>query len=224
MFASYMSGLLSWRAWFRQAAWATRVRAQARAGGAELTLDVDPTARIGSGVVVRAAPGSRSELVVGPRCRIEDGTEVHLNGGRVTLGPDCEIRARAVLHVNRGHVEMQGSNVLSWGTTVHCSEHVLLEPLASASEYVTIADSRHFHADEASWFYDHFESAPVRIGRNTWLASKSTVMMGAQVGACSVVAANSVVAGVVGDGVVVAGAPAKVVRATLLDRRTSAAS
>lgn len=87
--------------------------------------------------------------------------------------------------------------------------------MASCSEYVTIVDSRHFHSADGGWFYSNSESKPVEIGRNVWLASKCTVMMGAQIGDDSLVGTNSVIGGVVDPETVVAGVPAKPVRSSL---------
>lgn len=90
-----------------------------------------------------------------------------------------------------------------------------MREMASCSEYVTIVDSRHFHAADGSWFYSNSESKPVEIGRNVWLASKSTVIMGAQIGADALVGTNSVAGGVVAPETVVAGVPARPVRSSL---------
>ncbi|MDG2113332.1 MAG: acyltransferase [Actinomycetota bacterium] len=53
---------------------------------------------------------------------------------------------------------------------------------------------------------------PVRIGAGSWIGSGAVILPGAQIGRHVVVAANSVVRGVVPDHSVVAGVPAKVVR------------
>src|SRR5947209_3815117 len=78
-----------------------------------------------------------------------------------------------------------------------------------------IADSRHFHTDEATFFYDNIESAPVDIGRNVWLANKCSVLMGVTIGDYATVAGHSVVTRDVAPRSLVAGAPARPIGATL---------
>ena len=55
------------------------------------------------------------------------------------------------------------------------------------------------------------ETAPVRIGRGTWLAERVAVLRGANIGRCCIVGANSVVRGEIPDYSIAVGAPAKVV-------------
>lgn len=193
---------------------------KARSAGATLTLDIHETARVGTGVLLVVAHGSSNHVRIGAGSRIEDGVLLHLSGGTVSLGPRTELRRNTVLHVNGGHLELQADNILSWGCTVHCAERVVLEAFAGASEYVTITDSRHFHTDEETFFYHNAESAPVLIGRNTWLASKATVLMGTEIGAHAVVGCHSVASGQVPAAMLVAGAPARPIRSSFEhDRR-----
>lgn len=53
---------------------------------------------------------------------------------------------------------------------------------------------------------------PVRIGSGSWIGSGAVILPGAQIGRHVVVAANSVVRGVIPDHCVVAGVPARIVR------------
>jgi acetyltransferase-like isoleucine patch superfamily enzyme len=194
--------------------WIVAAKAKAKVASASLSLDVHPTARIHPGVVLSLGHGTSNRLVIGAGCRLEDGVLMLLNGGTVELGRDVELRSRTVIHVN-GKLSMAGGNILSWGCTVHCGERVELDELAGCSEYVTIADSRHFHTTEEDFFYHNSDTTPVHIGRNVWLASKATILPGTDIGDHSVVACNSVVNGVVPRATLVAGAPARPIRSTL---------
>jgi len=198
----------------RRAQWIAKAQLKARAARASLELDVHPTARVHAGAVLSIAHGTHNRMTIGPACRIEEGVVLVLNGGTVELGPRVEIRRNTVLHVD-GHLSMAGDNILSWGCTIHCGERVDVDEFAGASEYVTIADSRHFHTDEERFFYHNAATDPVRIGRNVWLAAKATVLPGSDIGDCAVVGCNSVVSGAVTKATLVAGAPARPIRSTL---------
>lgn len=209
---SQVGGMISWRRWARRRAWEVRCQLAARLAGAHLDIDVADDVAVASDVDVVCRPGTRNHLAIAGGSRIDQGVLLQLDGGTVHLGPATHLRRGVVLNV-AGRLELQGSNILSWGTTVHCADHVLFEPLASASEHVTVTDSRHFHTTPDAFFYHHTESAPVRIGRNTWLASKSTVLMGSQLGGSSVLGAHSVFQGTAPDDSLLVGAPARRARA-----------
>lgn len=214
MLQTYVTKLLRGRRRTQHRVWAAKAAARARASGGQLTLEVDPTATVSPTVDVRVRSGSRNRLVIGAGVRLEDDVFILLADGDVHIGADSHLRQRVVLNVG-GTLRLEGENILSWGTTVHCAERVTLEPQASCSEYVTITDSRHFQTDGDAWFYHQSESAPVRLGRNVWLAAKSTVMMGTDIGAASIVAAHAVVSGDVDPASLMAGTPARRIRSSL---------
>lgn len=214
MLRPVMEGLLRARVEARLRLWLVRVRLAALATGSTIELRVDDTARVGRGARVQFDRGTRNRLSIGARTRIRDDVIIQLRGGTVEIGPDCDVREACRLNV-AGRLVLEGRNVLGWASTVHCMESVVLHEMCSCSEYVTVVDSRHFHSPDGSWFYSNSESKPVEVGRNVWLAAKATVIMGTQIGDDSLVAANSVVGGVVEPETVVAGIPAKPVRSSL---------
>ena len=209
-----LAGLLAWRTWFRRTMFVIGVQARARVARATVDLDVAPDARFEGRISVYIQPGTKNRLVIGRKCRIQNGVLLELKGGVIELGKSVELRRNTVLNVS-GHLRMEESNIISYGNTVHCADRITLAPFASCSEYVTIADSRHFHTDEQTFFYDNIDSAPVAIGRNVWLANKSSVLMGVTIGDYSTVAGHSVVTKDVPPKTLVAGAPAKPIGTTL---------
>jgi acetyltransferase-like isoleucine patch superfamily enzyme len=214
MLRPVMEALLRARIETRLKVWILKVRLRAVATGSLVVVDVDPSVRLGRRVGVQFDRGTSNRLSIGPRTLLRDDVLLQLRGGTIEIGPDCDVREACRLNV-AGRLVLEGRNVLGWACTVHCMESVRLAQMASCSEYVTIVDSRHFHSRDGAWFYSNSESKPVEIGRNVWLASKCTVIMGAQIGADSLVAANSVVGGVVNPETVVAGIPAKPVRSSI---------
>lgn len=158
--------------------------------------------------------GARGAITLGSGSRIQDGVIVQLSdGGRIDIGDDVLVRTGAVLNVS-GHLELRGQNLISWHTVVHCAEHVVFEELTGTGDGVTVVDSTHHHgapgAPDEHWYHNS-RSAPVVLGRNTWLAAKSTVVAGVTLGARTTVAAHAVVRpGTYPDGVTLAGVPARI--------------
>lgn len=56
------------------------------------------------------------------------------------------------------------------------------------------------------------EGAEVSIGKNVWIAAKTTILKGVKIGDNSIIAAGSIVAKDVGTGTIVAGNPAKEIK------------
>lgn len=204
------------RRWFE-----TQVRAAAAWNRAEVELRIDPSVRFGRDVRATVQPGTSSVLHIGAGTTVGDRVLFKLKGGQARIGDGCDLRGDVTIGV-AGDLELAGDNVLSWGTVVHCDELVRLGPMTSAAEFVTVADSTHFHTAPGVPFHHNLHTAPVRIGANVWLCPKATVAHGVTIGDDCVVAANAVVTGDVPAGQVVAGAPAKVVRPSRAAAPTSA--
>lgn len=156
-------------------------------------------------------PRTTNMLRIGPGCSIGDDVLVHLDGGTLVMTESVEIRARCALHI-RGALRFAGTNILSYGCTMHCDEQIDVEHMASFSEYVTIVDSSHTHHGGDEWFVANIRSAPVVIGANAWLGAKVTVARGVHLGERSVVGANSVVISDVPADCLASGVPAKIVK------------
>jgi acetyltransferase-like isoleucine patch superfamily enzyme len=192
----------------RRARFVANVRRAAWQVGAEVELDLPPDLLVGKDVTVQVEPGSRNRLVLGPGSRIDDRALLMLKGGSVLGGPRIEVRRDVVLNV-AGTLRLDGDNPLSWGTVVHCSSDVHLEPMAGIAEHVTIADSSHFFTTPDEHFWHNVRTGSVRVGRNTWVCPKATLTRGADVGSHCIVASNSVVTGPVPDGHLASGVPAR---------------
>ena len=79
----------------------------------------------------------------------------------------------------------------------------------------TVTDSDHTHGGgHDSVLFNPVETAPVRIGRGTWLGDRVSVLRGADIGRHCTIGANSVVRGTIPDYSVAVGAPARVVGST----------
>lgn len=188
---------------------ATRVRA--RLTGARLLVEIGPDVRFDSRVRITVDRGTTGRLVCEQGVRLHEGVHIQLRGGTVRLGRGSSVRRGSVLNIS-GELVLEADNIISYYNIIHCAERVHLAPFASTNEFCTIVDSRHLHTDDATFFYENTESAPIEIGRNVWLANKSSVLMGVTIGDEAIVAAHAVVHGDVPARALVGGIPARVIK------------
>jgi acetyltransferase-like isoleucine patch superfamily enzyme len=87
-----------------------------------------------------------------------------------------------------------------------------LEDDVVLSAYSTVIDSDHtFRQGNPNVMHNSLDTAPVRIGRGTWIAERVSVLKGARIGECCIIGANSVVRGEIPPYSIAVGAPARVV-------------
>jgi acetyltransferase-like isoleucine patch superfamily enzyme len=191
----------------RRAVLIARIRLLALWHRAEVEIDISTDVRLGHDISAIVMPRTTNLLRIAPGNQVGDRVLFRLDGGEILIGPGCDLRRDTVLNV-AGRLELIGRNIFSWGCAVHCSESVIFEPLASAAEHVTVADSSHYFTDPETFFYDNTRSAPIRIGGNTWLCPKATVTSGVTIGSHCIIGSNSVVTRDVPEGHLASGIPA----------------
>jgi acetyltransferase-like isoleucine patch superfamily enzyme len=99
--------------------------------------------------------------------------------------------------------------------TITAAESIVIEENVVLSAFTSVIDSDHTFGDNSeSVLWNPVESAPVRIGRGTWVGERTTILRGAQIGRSCAIGANSVVRGAIPDYSVAVGVPAKVVGST----------
>ena len=187
-----------------------RLKLLARLRGAEVTIRVSPDLELGTRVQFQVDPGSRNLVEIGPQCRILDDVLIQLKGCELRLGERVEIRRGTVLNLS-GRLTCVGRNIISYNNVIHCANEVKFDVYSSTNEFVSIVDSTHHHDGEHEFFYENVSSAPISIGRNSWICNKASVLMGVRIGHNAVVASHAVVNRDVPDGTVVAGIPARVI-------------
>ena len=131
------------------------------------------------------------------------GALVSMSAGLVPgqdLGPD------PVLRIGDRCVIGRGSHIVAHAD-VRIGDDVWTGP------YVYITDQNHGYEDPDTPIGRQWPvNNPVEIGAGTWLGAGAIILPGARIGRHVVIAAGSVVRGVVPDHCVVAGVPARVVR------------
>jgi acetyltransferase-like isoleucine patch superfamily enzyme len=96
--------------------------------------------------------------------------------------------------------------------SISASERIVLEDDVILSAYSTVIDSDHtFRQGNPNVMHNSVDTAPIRIGRGTWIGERVAVLKGAQIGECCMIGANSVVKGEIPPYSIAVGAPARVV-------------
>jgi lipopolysaccharide O-acetyltransferase len=98
--------------------------------------------------------------------------------------------------------------------TISATESVVIEDDVVLATGCTVIDSDHTRGESDNVLYNPLVSAPIRIGRGSWLGDRVSVLRGSDIGRGCVIGANSVVRGSIPDYSVAVGAPARVVGST----------
>ena len=135
---------------------------------------------------------------------------------RVSIGQRCGLGDGLFLSTGRTASITIGDDVsINTGCLLVASERITIGANTAIGEYVSIRDQAHRFAPGHGVRGQGFDIAPIEIGENVWIGRGVFIGPGTRIGANSIVAANSVVHGVFPDGVLIAGAPAKVKRSTM---------
>jgi lipopolysaccharide O-acetyltransferase len=98
---------------------------------------------------------------------------------------------------------------------ISASEKIVIEDYVVMATGCSIIDSDHTHAgSHDSVLFNPVETAPVRVGRGTWLGDRVSVLKGSDIGRFCTIGANSVVRGTIPDYSIAVGSPARVVGTT----------
>jgi serine acetyltransferase len=166
-------------------------------------------AAFGAGSLLAFPPGTvfgEGSIAVGADVLV--GALVTLSAGMVPgqdLGPD------PVLRIGDRCVIGRGSHVIA-------HQSIVIGPDVFTGPYVYVTDQNHGYEDPDMPIGRQMpRNSAVSIGAGSWLGAGAIVLPGADIGRNVVVAAGSVVRGIVPDHCVVAGVPARVVRSYVPD-------
>ena len=120
---------------------------------------------------------------------------------------------------NRAHVFVKygalttGKNVhIGIGSVIACRDEITIGDDVLIAEHVTIRDQDHRYGGPKPTAQNGFDTAPIKIGNNVWIAAKVTITKGVTIGDNVTIGANSVVTRDIPSDCVAFGAPAKVYR------------
>lgn len=153
-----------------------------------------------------------------------EGTILHkpawvYGGHKIAIGSHGLILHGAWLSVqpaawgHPGHALRIGDRVgLRPSCVISASEEVVIEDDVIVAAFSSIIDSDHtFAAGRPNVMHNPEVTAPIRIGRGTWIGERVAVLKGSNIGRCCIIGANSVVRGDIPDYSIAVGAPARVV-------------
>lgn len=167
------------------------------------------------------------ELSIHPTVEIHNPERIHL-GERVSLGPHSVLKAPtryprgSMCHPEGKHVEETFDPEIHLGSGVSATavlritalERIVVEDDVMFASNVFITDGSHGYSRmDLPYKYQGFEAtAPVRIGRGSWIGQNVVIMPGVTVGEMCVIGANSVVTRSISDCSIAVGSPARVIK------------
>ena len=143
--------------------------------------------------------------------------------GRLEIGRFVHIGDRTRIRCHEGSLRIGDKSVFGAENTVNCYLDVEFGASTLLADWIYICDFDHRYEDIHTPIKDQgIVKSPVRIGPETWIGTKVTVLRGATVGRGCVLGAHAVVRGIVPDFAVAVGAPARVVRDRVADYEAAA--
>ena len=152
--------------------------------------------------------------------------EIHCRPGygRMEIGRWVHIGDGNAIRCHEGSLRIGDKAVFGRQNVINCYLDIELGDAALVADWVYVCDFDHVISDIRQPIKDQgIVKAPVRIGPDTWIAAKVTVLRGTSVGRGCVLGAHAVVKGEVPDFSIAVGAPAKVVKNRKLAWDTSVA-
>lgn len=136
-------------------------------------------------------------------------------GERVWIGPRVWLEVGgAAAEQDRRAIRLGDGVVLRHHVTISAHESVVIEDDVLIAAWTSIYDLDHTVGPRANAIWYPHRTAPVRIGRGTWLGERVAVLRGADIGRHCIIGANAVVKGEIPDYSVAVGVPARVVGST----------
>ncbi|MCE0764021.1 acyltransferase [Pseudonocardia kujensis] len=144
--------------------------------------------------------------------------------GRLEIGRWVHIGDGNSLRCHEGSMRIGDKVVLGRNNTVNCYLDVEIGAASIVADWVYVTDFDHRTEDVHVPIKDQgIVKAPVRIGPDTWMGVKVSVLRGSRVGRGSVLGAHAVVRGDIPEYSIAVGAPARVVRNRVEDYEAAAA-
>jgi acetyltransferase-like isoleucine patch superfamily enzyme len=140
--------------------------------------------------------------------------EVH-GTGRITLGRNLFLYRDLYFETQQeGYIAIGDNVVFSRGVHLVSFAHIRIGADSLIGEYSSLRDANHRMGEGAVRNSGH-TAAPIEIGQNVWIGRGVTVLGGVRIGDNAVIGANAVVTHDVAGGTVVAGIPARPLRAAV---------
>lgn len=158
-----------------------------------------PTARILN------ASGSSERIHIGGHCLIGGELFVFAHGGEISIGESCFVGPGTRVW-SAGRIRIGDRVLISHNVNIFDSLTHPLSPRARHAQFQAIANSGHPKSIDLA-------EEPVMIDDDAWIGAGATILKGVTIGARAVVGACAVVTHDVPPATIVAGNPARTVRA-----------
>jgi acetyltransferase-like isoleucine patch superfamily enzyme len=133
--------------------------------------------------------------------------------GRLVLGKWVHLGDNTKLRAHEGTLRIGDKVVFASDVSVNCYLDIEIGASTLVADWVYICDFDHRTEDVTMPIKDQgIVKSPVRIGPDCWLATKVTVLRGADIGRGTVLGANCVARGTIPSYSIAAGAPATVLK------------
>lgn len=133
----------------------------------------------------------------------------------VFFGLDIQVQSSCLIKACSGSRLSFGRNVfINSNSYIVSMESISIGDYAMIAPNVVIVDHNHrcSSSNPLPYMRQGFETAPIEIGRNCWICANSVILPGSKIGEGSIVAAGSVVRGVIPDYQIWGGIPAKKIK------------
>jgi acetyltransferase-like isoleucine patch superfamily enzyme len=144
--------------------------------------------------------------------------------GRLEIGRWVHLGDGTSLRCHEGSMRIGDKVVMGRNNTLNCYLDVEVGAATLLADWVYVTDFDHRTEDVHRPIKDQgIVKSPVRIGPDTWVGVKVSVLRGSRVGRGCVLGAHAVVRGDIPDHAIAVGAPARVVRDRMADYEAAAA-
>ncbi len=144
--------------------------------------------------------------------------------GRLEIGRFTHIGDRTKVRCHEGSLRIGDKAVFGADNTINAYLDVEFGDATLLADWIYVCDFDHRYEDIHRPIKDQgIVKTPVRVGPETWVGTKVTILRGTTVGRGCVLGAHAVVKGIVPDYAVAVGAPARVVRDRIADYEAAAA-
>ena len=136
--------------------------------------------------------------------------------GRILLEPWVHIGDQCHIRAHEGTIRIGSKTVMGTDNTINAYLDITIGPECVISDSIYMCDFDHRFSD--IWTpirAQGIDKTPVRVGANTWIGTKVSILRGSDIGAGSVIGAHSVVRGVIAPMSVAVGIPAKAIKSRL---------
>lgn len=118
---------------------------------------------------------------------------------------------RSITFYNPQNIYLGSDVYIAYGNWFSAGESITIGDEVIIGPYCIFSSSNHTKLN-GSFRYGLPNSNPIRVGRGSWVAGQCTILAGSDIGQGVLVAANSVVKGMVEADIMCAGSPAKSIK------------